>query len=145
MGGKRKRSANKAGTINGQPTQKRPKPNEAITDGAEPKSLDLDTSPFADENTGENRKREAKIYDLLGSLDHDERLAAADALVTGLLAGSEPALKRHLEKRLFRGLASSRNASRLALASFSPRSYANYLDHRNRSRPSFLASPSTKC
>ncbi|KAI0444243.1 DNA polymerase phi-domain-containing protein [Xylaria telfairii] len=116
MGGKRKRSANKAGTANGQPTQKRPKPNEAITDGAEPKSLDLDKSPFADENTAENRKREAKIYDLLGSLDHDERLAAADALVTALLAGSEPALKRHLEKRLFRGLASSRNASRLGFS-----------------------------
>ncbi|TRX90066.1 hypothetical protein FHL15_008985 [Xylaria flabelliformis] len=116
MGGKRKRSANKAGTSNGQPTQKRPKPNEAVTNGAEPKSLDLDKSPFTDEITGENRKREAKIYELLGSLDNDERLAAADALVTALLAGSEPALKRHLEKRLFRGLASSRNASRLGFS-----------------------------
>ncbi|KAI0470356.1 DNA polymerase phi-domain-containing protein [Xylaria cf. heliscus] len=118
MGGKRKRGANKAGPVNGQPTQKRPKTNEAVTNGAEPKplDLDLDKSPFADENTGENRKREAKIYELLGSLDNDERLAAADALVTGLLAGSEPALKRHLEKRLFRGLASSRNASRLGFS-----------------------------
>ncbi|KAI0456479.1 DNA polymerase phi-domain-containing protein [Xylaria acuta] len=116
MGGKRKRGANKAGTTNGQPTQKRPKPNEATTNGAELKPLDLDKSPFADENTGENRKREAKLYELLGSLDSDERLAAADALVTGLLAGSEPALKRHLEKRLFRGLASSRNASRLGFS-----------------------------
>ncbi|KAI8946401.1 DNA polymerase phi-domain-containing protein [Xylaria longipes] len=116
MGGKRKRGANKAGTTNGQPTQKRPKSNEAIPNDAEPKSLDLDKSPFTDESTGENRKREAKMYELLGSLDNDERLAAADALVTGLLAGSEPALKRHLEKRLFRGLASSRNASRLGFS-----------------------------
>ncbi|KAI0103243.1 DNA polymerase phi-domain-containing protein [Nemania sp. FL0031] len=116
MGGKRKRGANKAGTVNGQPTQKRPKHDEATTNGSETKSLDLDKSPFADENNGENRKREAKIYELLGSLDNDERLAAADALVTGLLAGSEPALKRHLEKRLFRGLASSRNASRLGFS-----------------------------
>ncbi|KAI1124625.1 DNA polymerase phi-domain-containing protein [Nemania abortiva] len=118
MGGKRKRNANKVSAVNGQPTQKRPKRDEAITNGSEPKSLDLnlDKSPFADENTGENRKREAKIYELLGSLDTDERFAAADALVTGLLAGSEPALKRHLEKRLFRGLASSRNASRLGFS-----------------------------
>ncbi|KAI1302778.1 DNA polymerase phi-domain-containing protein [Xylaria venustula] len=116
MGGKRKRGANKAGTVNGQPSQKRPKPDQSATNGLESKSLDLDKSPFADEVTNEDRKREAKIYDLLGSLDNDERLAAADALVTGLLAGSEPALKRHLEKRLFRGLASSRNASRLGFS-----------------------------
>ncbi|KAJ8130131.1 hypothetical protein O1611_g3500 [Lasiodiplodia mahajangana] len=116
MGAKRKRGSNKAGTVNGQPTQKRPKHDEANTNGSDSKSLDLDKSPFADENAGENRKREAKIYELLGSLDNDERLAAADALVTGLLAGSEPALKRHLEKRLFRGLASSRNASRLGFS-----------------------------
>ncbi|KAJ2995206.1 hypothetical protein NUW58_g1343 [Xylaria curta] len=116
MGGKRKRGANKAGAVNGQPTQKRPKHDEAITNGSESKALDLDKSPFADENTGENRKREAKIYELLGSLDDEERIAAADALVTGLLAGSEPALRRHLEKRLFRGLASSRNASRLGFS-----------------------------
>ncbi|KAI0200263.1 DNA polymerase phi-domain-containing protein [Astrocystis sublimbata] len=115
MGSKRKRGANKAGASNGQP-QKRTKPNEAVANSAEPKSLDLDKSPFADENNTENRKREAKIYDLLGSLDNDERIAAADALITGLLAGSELALKRHLEKRLFRGLASSRNASRLGFS-----------------------------
>ncbi|KAI0508628.1 DNA polymerase phi-domain-containing protein [Xylaria bambusicola] len=116
MGGKRKRGANKAGGVSGQPSQKRSKPDEPATNGAQSTPLDLDNSPFADENTGENRKREAKIYDLLGSLDNDERLAAADALITGLLAGSEPALKRHLEKRLFRGLASSRNASRLGFS-----------------------------
>ncbi|KAI0538100.1 DNA polymerase phi-domain-containing protein [Xylaria digitata] len=116
MGAKRKRGANKAGTVNGQPSQKRPKPDEATTKGSELKPLDLDKSPFADENTGENRRREANLYELLGSLDNDERLSAADALATGLLAGSEPALKRHLEKRLFRGLASSRNASRLGFS-----------------------------
>ncbi|KAK5634132.1 hypothetical protein RRF57_009846 [Xylaria bambusicola] len=113
---KRKRGANKAGGVNGQPSQKRSKPGEPATNGPRSIPLDLDNSPFAEENTGENRKREARIYDLLGSLDNDERLAAADALITGLLAGSEPALKRHLEKRLFRGLASSRNASRLGFS-----------------------------
>ncbi|GAW26991.1 putative DNA polymerase V [Rosellinia necatrix] len=116
MGGKRKRGANKAGAVNGQPTQKRARPNEAVANPPESKALDLDKSPFADESTGENRKREAKIYDLLGSLDNDDRIAAADALVTGLLAGSEAALKRHLKKRLFRGLASSRNASRIGFS-----------------------------
>ncbi|KAI1272903.1 DNA polymerase phi-domain-containing protein [Xylaria sp. FL0933] len=116
MGGKRKRGANKAGAANGQPSQKRVKSAETVIHGAESKSLDLDNSPFPDSNTAENRKREAQIYELLGSLDNDDRLAAADALVTGLLAGSEPALKRHLEKRLFRGLATSRNASRLGFS-----------------------------
>ncbi|KAI1117946.1 DNA polymerase phi-domain-containing protein [Nemania sp. NC0429] len=117
MGGKRKRGTNKAGAVTGQPTEKRPKRDEAIiTNGNDSTPLDLDKAPFADENTGENRKREAKVYDLLGSLDNEERLAAADALVTGLLAGSEPALTRHLEKRLFRGLASSRKASRIGFS-----------------------------
>ncbi|KAI1352379.1 DNA polymerase phi-domain-containing protein [Xylaria sp. FL0043] len=116
MGGKRKRGANKAGAANGQPSQKRVKSDETVINGAESKSLDLDNSPFPESSTGENRKREAQIYELLGSLDNDDRLAAADALVTGLLAGSEPALKRHLEKRLFRGLATSRNASRLGFS-----------------------------
>ncbi|KAI0425437.1 DNA polymerase phi-domain-containing protein [Xylaria sp. FL1042] len=116
MGGKRKRGTNKVGAVNGQPSQKRVKPDELATSGPESKSLELDNSPFADTNTGENRKREAQIYELLGSLDNNDRLAAADALVTGLLAGSESALKRHLEKRLFRGLATSRNASRLGFS-----------------------------
>ncbi|KAI1169600.1 DNA polymerase phi-domain-containing protein [Nemania sp. FL0916] len=114
--GKRKRGSNKAGVVNGQPTQKRPKHDEANANGPEPKALDLDKSPFADEATGETRKREALVYELLGSVDNDERIAAADALVTALLASSETALKRHLEKRLFRGLASSRNASRLGFS-----------------------------
>jgi DNA polymerase phi len=116
MGGKRKRGATKASIQSVQPTPKRPKTDESITKGSQSKTLELDNSPFADENDNANRKREAKIYELLGSLDNDERLAAADALVTALLAGSEIALKRHLEKRLFRGLASSRNASRLGFS-----------------------------
>ncbi|KAI1814374.1 hypothetical protein GGS20DRAFT_548831 [Poronia punctata] len=116
MGGKRKRSANKASDQNGQPTEKRPKTEETNTDKPETKTIVLDKSPFPEENTGENRKREAAIYELLGSLDGDERLAAADALITALLAGTEVALKRHIGKRLFRGLASSRNASRLGFS-----------------------------
>ncbi|KAH9909274.1 DNA polymerase phi-domain-containing protein [Xylariomycetidae sp. FL2044] len=116
MGSKRKRGANKAASTGDQPTQKRSKTDHSATDTTEPTSLSLDKSPFSETASGENRKREAKIYELLGSADSDERIAAADALVTGLLASTEPALERHLDKRLFRGLASSRNASRLGFS-----------------------------
>ncbi|KAI1639924.1 DNA polymerase phi-domain-containing protein [Biscogniauxia mediterranea] len=118
MGGKRKRGANKAvANTNGtQPIQKRPKIDHPPTNGDETNSLELDKSPFTEEKVGENRKREARIYELLGSADSDERIAAADALVTALLAGTESVLERHLDKRLFRGLASSRNASRLGFS-----------------------------
>ncbi|ORY60225.1 DNA polymerase phi-domain-containing protein [Pseudomassariella vexata] len=76
----------------------------------------LDKSPFPEKPTTESRKREAQIYELLGSADSQERIAAADALITGLLDSEEVVLGRHLEKRLFRGLASSRNASRLGFS-----------------------------
>ncbi|KAI1498821.1 DNA polymerase phi-domain-containing protein [Biscogniauxia marginata] len=118
MGGKRKRGANKPAVNGSQPTQKRPKTGHSPVDDVEPKpnNLELDKSPFTEEKGGENRKREARIYELLGSSDSDERIIAADALVTALLAGTEPVLERHLNKRLFRGLASSRNASRLGFS-----------------------------
>jgi DNA polymerase phi len=119
---KRKRDA-KASTANGaQPSQKRAKIDQSQVkfDGdLDAPSLDLDKSPFSEKLTAEDRKREANLYELLGSADIKERLAAADALVTGLLGGegsSEVVLQRHLEKRLFRGLASSRNASRVGFS-----------------------------
>ncbi|KAI1329554.1 DNA polymerase phi-domain-containing protein [Xylariaceae sp. FL0255] len=115
MGGKRKRGANKA-SVGLQPNQKRPKTDDSTADIPNSKTLELDKTPFPDENTGENRKREARVYELLGSWDNEERVTAAEALITGLVAGSEPALSRHLEKRLLRGLASSRNASRLGFS-----------------------------
>ncbi|KAI1409023.1 DNA polymerase phi-domain-containing protein [Hypoxylon sp. FL1857] len=114
--GKRKRGANKTGANGSQPTQKRAKTDQSLPNGAETTSLELEKTPFTETLTGEARRREAKVYDLLGSADSDERIAAADALITGLLASSETALERHLDNRLFRGLASSRNASRVGFS-----------------------------
>ncbi|KAI0833977.1 DNA polymerase phi-domain-containing protein [Hypoxylon sp. FL0890] len=111
--GKRKRGANKSGS---QPTQKRAKTDQSPPNGAETTNLELEKTPFTETLSGEARRREAKVYDLLGSADSDERIAAADALITGLLASSEAALERHLDNRLFRGLASSRNASRVGFS-----------------------------
>ncbi|KKA29429.1 hypothetical protein TD95_002687 [Thielaviopsis punctulata] len=74
-----------------------------------------------------DRIGEALLYDRLGSEDGSVRSAAALAILKGLLgcdAGaetekpgvSEAELERHLEKRLFAGLSSGRNASRLGLS-----------------------------
>ncbi|KAI0378007.1 DNA polymerase phi-domain-containing protein [Hypomontagnella monticulosa] len=114
--GKRKRGTNKTGSNGSQPTQKRAKTDHPPSNGVEATNLDLDKGPFTETLNGEARKREAKIYELLGSADSDERIVAADALVTGLLVSPEAALERHLDNRLFRGLASSRNASRLGFS-----------------------------
>lgn len=125
---KRKRET-KASNANGsQPSQKRSKTTHSDQVQFEG-NLDapavqpqLDKSPFPEKPTVEERKREATLYELLGSADVAERITAADALVTGLLGGEgsegspEPVLERHLEKRLFRGLASSRNASRVGFS-----------------------------
>ncbi|KAI8958952.1 DNA polymerase phi-domain-containing protein [Daldinia sp. FL1419] len=112
--GKRKRGTNKASANGSQPTQKRAKTEQA--NGVEAPSLDLEKTPFTETLNGEARRREARVYELLGSADSDERIAAADALITGLLISSEAALERHLDNRLFRGLASSRNASRVGFS-----------------------------
>ncbi|KAK8050433.1 hypothetical protein PG994_012163 [Apiospora phragmitis] len=119
MGNKRKRGArNNSNDV--QPSRKKSKDSHQASqqtpaDGAV--NLDLDKSPFsAQVTTNDERKREAHVYDLLGSLDSAERIAAADAVITGLLASEESVLERHLEKRLFRGLASSRNASRVGFS-----------------------------
>ncbi|KAL7629651.1 DNA-directed DNA polymerase [Parahypoxylon ruwenzoriense] len=113
MGSKRKKTS-----ANGnQPVQKRVKTDHPPPNGGnEETHLELDKSPFPESLASETRKREARIYELLGSADGGERIAAADALITGLLASPEAALVRHLESRLFRGLASSRNASRLGFS-----------------------------
>ncbi|KAK8081694.1 hypothetical protein PG996_000475 [Apiospora saccharicola] len=119
MGSKRKRGA-KSGGNDALPSRKKSKDGnqpakQTPADGAV--DLDLDKSPFsATVTTNDERKREAEVYDLLGSLDNAERIAAADAVITGLLTSEEPVLERHLEKRLFRGLASSRNASRVGFS-----------------------------
>lgn len=110
MGGKRKRGG-KGNSNDSQPSKKKTKNGETESAPA-PASLELDKSPF----TGEDRKREAHIYNLLGSYDSAEHIAAADALITAVLSSDESILQRHLEKRLFRGLASSRNASRVGFS-----------------------------
>ncbi|GJC83158.1 DNA polymerase V [Colletotrichum liriopes] len=71
---------------------------------------------FVENSTGKDRVREAKLYDLLSSENELDRLEAAGVIVSSLLDGegvSEAVLQRHLDWRLFRGLASGRAASRL--------------------------------
>ncbi|OBT61708.1 hypothetical protein VE03_09412 [Pseudogymnoascus sp. 23342-1-I1] len=75
--------------------------------------------PFVDNAKGPELKREVQLYDQLSSEDAAERLAAADAVVSGLLMGegaSETTMQRHLERRLFRGLASGRKGARLGFS-----------------------------
>lgn len=80
------------------------------------KQLLSDKSLFPEQ---QDRNIEAPLYELLGSEDPNERLQAADVIISKLLDNdgvSESTLDRHLEKRLFRGLASSRKASRLGFS-----------------------------
>lgn len=121
MANKRKRVAKEANDT--QPFQKRSKKdsqpaNGSMTTKSKP-AKGLDKSPFTEHPTVDERKRELALYNKLGSEDVKERIEAADAIVSGLLGGEgvpEPVLVRHLEKRLFRGLASGRNASRLGFS-----------------------------
>lgn len=124
MANKRKR-APKEGPNEVQPTQKRSKSETPATNGTTksnpPKAATLEKKLFVENPAGENRKREAELYDKLGREDVDERIEAADTIISSLLGSgeesvAEPILRRHLEKRLFRGLASGRNASRLGFS-----------------------------
>ncbi|KAK0657082.1 DNA polymerase phi-domain-containing protein [Cercophora newfieldiana] len=121
MGSKRKRAAKEAGQNETLPSQKRLKnaPEQANGSTKTKPSKALDKSPFTEHPTVQDRKRELELYELLGSEDGAERITAADAIISGLLGGdgvAEPVLVRHLDKRLFRGLASGRNASRLGFS-----------------------------
>ena len=74
---------------------------------------------FAEQPTQDDRTEEGALYDLLGSEDPDDRVDAAGCIITRLLGGSgasQAVLERHLDKRLFRGLASGRNASRIGFS-----------------------------
>jgi DNA polymerase phi len=123
MKNKRKRSTKE--TSNGaKPSQKRTKtahPALSLRD-APPQAAQkkpLERGPFPENPTTDDRKREVSLYEQLGSEDVDQRIEAADIIVSGLLGGegvSEDVLERHLERRLFRGLASGRNASRLGFS-----------------------------
>ena len=115
MGSKRKRSG-KEGTAPVGAATKRVKKDQSI---AAPSKPSLEKAPFVETPTGDERRREAALYELLGSEDESDRLQAADCIVSGLLEGegvSEATLERHIERRLFRGLASGRNASRLGFS-----------------------------
>ncbi|KOS16594.1 DNA polymerase V [Escovopsis weberi] len=120
MGSKRKRGAKEdpAAATN---TQKRTKKGAAapvipILAAPKPNLADV---PFVEIPTADERKREGAVYELLGSENENDRIEAADCIVTGLLGGegvSEPILQRHLDRRLFRGLSSGRNASRIGFS-----------------------------
>lgn len=109
-----------------EPTQQQPpkflakkKLNGVPVKAAKPltkKQLLADKSNFPED---QDRTIEGPLYEYLGSEDADERIQAADTIISKLLGGDgvlETTLDRHLEKRLFRGLASSRKASRLGFS-----------------------------
>ncbi|KAK4681120.1 DNA-directed DNA polymerase [Podospora pseudoanserina] len=133
MGSKRKRTPKEVQNDTAaaqQPIQKRSKKDDTTTTTTEPlapvsngststKSKTPKVTLFVEHPTGEDRKREAELYDQLGREDESDRIKAASSIISSLLSGDgvdEPVLRRHLEKRLFRGLASGRNASRLGFS-----------------------------
>lgn len=83
---------------------------------------DIPRRQFEETPAGDERKREANLYELLSSIDETDRKDAADHIVSGLLGGNgveaapEPVLERHLKRRLLRGLSSSRKAARVGFS-----------------------------
>ncbi|KAJ6445979.1 DNA polymerase V [Purpureocillium lavendulum] len=118
MAGKRKRGS-KEGPNPGPNAPKKAK-NDAKANGrTAPAKPKFEKIPFIETPTGEDRRREAGLYELLGSEDSGERIEAADCIVSSLFGGDgvpEAVLLRHLDRRLFRGLASGRNASRIGFS-----------------------------
>jgi DNA polymerase phi len=126
MGTKRKRTGQASATAT-PPAKKQnknnnnqvAKPQQKQKQKAAPKPpavFNLDASPFVNDPRGDELKREVQLYDILSSEDPAERLNAATAIISGLLDGEgveEATLQRHLERRLFRGLASGRKGARL--------------------------------
>lgn len=124
MGSKRKRGTQDV-LVNTQPAQKRVKQKAQVANGSSKRQSTkrstkvLDKSPFSERPAGDERKREAHLYELLGSEDPSDRINAADAIISGLLGEvsvAESVLHRHLANRLFRGLASGRNAARVGFS-----------------------------
>ncbi|KAL7946454.1 DNA polymerase phi domain-containing protein [Trichoderma barbatum] len=119
MGSKRKRGS-KEGPIAPLNAQKKAKnvasPIVPVVAAAKPS---LEKAPFTETPTIEERKREGLLYEHLGSEDDNDRIEAADCIISGLLGDegvAEAVLQRHLDRRLFRGLASGRNASRIGFS-----------------------------
>ncbi|KAL1890421.1 DNA-directed DNA polymerase [Sporothrix stenoceras] len=77
---------------------------------------------FASDLSRADHDRERRLYKLLGSADVEDRIRAADVIVSALLGSgssesvSESVLLRHLERRLLRGLASGSEASRVGFS-----------------------------
>ncbi|KAI1031321.1 hypothetical protein LB504_000926 [Fusarium proliferatum] len=73
---------------------------------------------FSDVPTREQRKHQAREFDLLGSEDPAESNPAAARIVLALLAPdvSETVLQQQLDRRILRALASGRHASRLGFS-----------------------------
>jgi len=116
MGKSRKRKAQEAPPT--APAPKKQHKETKLTPPTTTTSKDPHTH-FGEEPRGAELKREVELYEKLSSQDETERLEAADAVVSGLLGGdgvSEAVLTRHLERRLFRGLASGRKAARLGFS-----------------------------
>ena len=120
MGKNRKRKAQEAPPAAPAPKKQhkepKPSPTPATATAAASKPA---PALFAEEPRGAELKREVELYEQLSSQDETERLEAADAVVSGLLGGekvSEAVLTKHLERRLFRGLASGRKAARLGFS-----------------------------
>ncbi|RKF60300.1 DNA polymerase V [Erysiphe neolycopersici] len=71
---------------------------------------------FVEKPTGDELKREVELYERLASEDERQRIDAANDIISKLFNGetvSEQTVLRHLERRLFRGLASGRKGARL--------------------------------
>ncbi|KAG5950280.1 hypothetical protein E4U53_005311 [Claviceps sorghi] len=120
MAGKRKRGGRDGGSgsvVNG---PKKPKKEKMMPiDLSSNSTPTLQVRPFVESPTGDDRKREADLYEMLGSVVEEVRNDAAECIVSSLLEGEgapEVILERHLSRRLFRGLASGREGSRLGFS-----------------------------
>jgi DNA polymerase phi len=119
MGSKRKRGAKEGSNSIQNPLKRTKNDKKSNAPATNQPKITLDKSPFVENPLGDDRKREAALYELLGSEDANDRIEAADCIISSLLGGDgvpEPVLLRHLDRRLFRGLASGRNASRLGFS-----------------------------
>ena len=115
MGGKRKRGAKD----NSETAPNSSKRSKSKASAHKPSNNTFEPSPFVENPVDDERRREGTLYELLGNEEEVKRLQAAECIISSLI-GDEPVpenvLQRHLEKRLFRGLASGRNASRLGFS-----------------------------
>ncbi|CZT47188.1 related to DNA polymerase V [Rhynchosporium secalis] len=118
MGQKRKRAARDGPQVEQAPNKQQKTDEQVEKRTAEPTvaPTSIDSPLFLYDPQGADRKREAGLYELLSSEDIEDRLSAANTILAGLLGGEgveESILEWHLERKLFRALATSRKAARL--------------------------------